>query len=399
MQSKLFGVTCLVAGTTIGAGMLALPLTLGVFSLPVALGILFLGWIFMYIAGRLNLNMLEQAGQGASLAVISSQYFPRVVPRVIFGTLVVFLMSLLTAYLSGATSLILSLLGEARLAEPLVVTGLTVALAVLMSSHHDVVDFVNRALFVVMVAIFFVMVGRLMAPSLASGTVVAAQGAGLSLPTLTLAIPVVITAFGCHLSLPSFLKFANNDLATLRRGFFWGLLLALILYAAWVVGCVAILKDPLLKEKLYAGHLTLGELTKAISLLTQAGWFMVATWVFSLLAVLTSFIGVSMALKELWAEALVRARHSWMRREFSLSMLTFALPLLICLMHSNIFTRALAAAGTYLTVIAVVIPVFIRWRQDQRQNALAPLRHQAVRLVLLLASALVVGAEVWSWGH
>lgn len=397
MITSLFGMTCLIAGTTIGAGMLALPLTLGVFSLPIALSIMAAAWAFMYIAGLLNIRMIENAGQPCSLATMTQTYFHKGFALVTFWTLAIFLMSLLTAYLSGATSLLKNLLGLAA-ADTILMLVLTCLLAVLLAMSHRVIDHANRILFILMIGIFAVMIGPMLQlelstpPTLVLDTVFTRD----QVRFLALSIPVLVTAFGSHPIIPSFVKMAGGDTTLVRKGLLWGSLLALLLYASWVIGCAAALRDTTLHARLLKGNLTLGELTGAISQLSHFDWFMITTWSFSILAILTSFIGVSMALKGLLSELFARANRPWLGSELFLSVATFGPPVGICLVHSNIFTHALAAAGSYLTVIAVILPLLILRKQETPHSTSMSCAKRLGAYGLIALSMLIIGCELLS---
>ena len=105
-KKQFWGSLFVVAGTTIGASMLALPMgmaSLGILGGSVLLIVL---WAVMYYSALVALDLNVHIGSGSSIAKIASVYLGKSASIVGAASLILLLNVLLVAYTNGATSLI-----------------------------------------------------------------------------------------------------------------------------------------------------------------------------------------------------------------------------------------------------------------------------------------------------
>ena len=111
-MNKTIGSTLLVAGTMIGAGMLAMPLTsAGIgfgFTLVLLLGL----WALLTFSALLFVELYQTAENDAGIGTLAEQYCGKAGRIIATAVLIIFLYALIAAYISGGGSLLKDLLPE-----------------------------------------------------------------------------------------------------------------------------------------------------------------------------------------------------------------------------------------------------------------------------------------------
>lgn len=112
MKNRTLGSILIVAGTTIGAGMLAMPLAAAGVGFTVTLGLLFTLWALMCYTALLLLEVYQHVPADMGLGSLAARYLGRY-GQWITGFCMLFLLYALTAaYISGAGELLASSLNQ-----------------------------------------------------------------------------------------------------------------------------------------------------------------------------------------------------------------------------------------------------------------------------------------------
>ena len=110
-MNKTVGSTLLVAGTMIGAGMLAMPLTSAGIGLTAT--VFFINWLCgqcCTFTALLFVELYQTADSDAGIGTLAAQYFGKAGRIISTAVLIVFLYALIAAYVSGGGSLLMDLL-------------------------------------------------------------------------------------------------------------------------------------------------------------------------------------------------------------------------------------------------------------------------------------------------
>ncbi len=109
-MNKTVGSTLLVAGTMIGAGMLAMPLTSAGIGLMATVFLLIGLWAVLTFTALLFVELYQTADSDAGIGTLAAQYFGKAGRIISTAVLIVFLYALIAAYVSGGGSLLMDLL-------------------------------------------------------------------------------------------------------------------------------------------------------------------------------------------------------------------------------------------------------------------------------------------------
>lgn len=226
-QISTFSITLLVSGTTIGAGVLALPLVAGQAGFVPSVFVAVLAWAAMLFSAYVMVGAYLGFHSNASLGAIYGRILGAKGMLFVEGTYVFLFGALLTAYLSGLSSIITSL--ELLPLGP-VSTGFLIWCIFAMSMCLELRRMLdgNKWLVFVMLSLFGLLIGFCV-PSFDVTRLRYTDGTFLAR-----LLPVFFGSFGFHGSIPAFCKGLNGDQFKVKKALFWGTFLALLLYLVFM---------------------------------------------------------------------------------------------------------------------------------------------------------------------
>lgn len=387
MHSKTLGCTLLIAGTTIGAGMLALPLAASPLGGPATLILMLVLWALMAYTAMLQVEASLTTGH-THLHQLAEHLLGAWGKRLAAFCVLMLFYSLAAAYISGGSSLLSQALGDEgiTLSQECSAWLFTLFFGGMVCIGTRSVDYLNRLMFatklVIMVAVLAMLLPRaegqhLLAMPLEQGLLLAG-------------LPVIFTSFGFHGSIPSVLLYLGRDPRQLRRVFVWGSALPLILYVLWQVAILGLLGQ----QRLLATGGALDGLLAGVGQVIDWSTFSQAMHLFADLALATSFLGVTLGLFDFMAKALNRRDNATGRLQTGL--ITFVPPLLFALYFPQGFIMALGYAAIALAVLAVLLPVTLVWqsRKIPEQGGYRAPGGNSGLLAAALLGLLIVGVQV-----
>ena len=361
-MNKTIGSTLLVAGTMIGAGMLAMPLTSAGIGFSFTLVLLVGLWALLTFSALLFVELYQTAESDAGIGTLAEQYFGKTGRIVATAVLIIFLYALIAAYISGGGSLLKDLLPES-FGDKVSILLFTVVFGSFIVIGTHSVDKINRVLFFVMLAAFAVVLS-LMLPEIKFDNLMATP---IDNALIISASPVFFTAFGFHGSIPSLNKYLDGNVKALRISILVGSAITLCAYILWQMSTHGLLTQneflQILKE-----DATLNGLVKATLAITGSNMIAGAVKLFSTLALVTA-------------------------GRISLGLMTFIPPLVFALFYPEGFILALGYAGQMFAFYAVVLPVSLVWKA-RRAHANLPYKVWGGNLTLIIV--LVLGVIITS---
>lgn len=351
MKNRTLGSILIVAGTTIGAGMLAMPLASAGVGFGVTFGLLITLWALMCYTALLLLEVYQHVPADMGLGSLAARYLGRYGQWATGFCMLFLLYALTAAYISGAGELLASSLNQwldwrlPPAAGVLIFTGIGGTVVCIGTS---LVDLFNRFLFSAKI-IFLAIMLALLLPHIHQVnllTLPLQQGLALS------AIPVIFTSFGFHGSIPSIVSYLGGDIRKLRRVFVIGSFIPLVAYIFWQLATLGSIDSPVFTKN--AG---LNGLLEAIREVVASPHVELAVHLFADLALATSFLGVALGLFDYLADLFQRQNSAGGRIQSGL--ITFLPPLAFALFYPRGFVMALGYAGVALAVLALMLPALL----------------------------------------
>ena len=350
---KVWGGACIVAGTAIGAGMLALPVSTALGGIVPSSLIYLLCYLFSAATGLLLVEVCYWMPNNANLV---SMAYHLLGPwgRVFAWILYIFLFySLTVAYVAGGGAfMVLACYDTIPLWLGEVLFSLIFGAIVYMGTK--VVDRINFILVVGLFVSFFVFLVLGMR-HLSLSTLMQSS----SLWQATLALPVMFTSFSYQGVIPSLFTYFGRDSQKVRKAVLLGAAMPLVVYVIW--------------EALILGIVPL-EGTYGLLQAKKMGWtaiqplkyFLHNPWIvsigqfFGFCALTTSFFGVTLALVDFLADSL-EVKNEGVRR-LLLCLLVYVPTTVIACTYPNIFLIALGYAGGVGCVLLLgLLPVLMVW--------------------------------------
>ncbi|HEQ1857396.1 TPA: tyrosine transporter TyrP [Providencia alcalifaciens] len=357
MKNRTLGSILIVAGTTIGAGMLAMPLAAaGVGFTGIACLLIGL-WMLMSYTSLLLVEVYQHNPSNMGLGSVAKKYLGPVGQIVTGLSMLLLMYALTTAYIGGAGVLISDSLsswwGITVSTQTAIVMFTIVGAAIVCVGTHSV-DFINRILFTAKTIFLVIMLAVMMPHAEAVNLSTMPLEKGLVLA----AIPVIFTSFGFHGSVPSLVNYMNGDVRKLRIIFITGSAIPLVAYILWQIATLGSIPSDTFMGIL-AQSSGLNGLLTAIRDVVATPRVNMAVALFMDLALATSFLGVALGLFDYLADLFKRSNDFIGRTQTTL--LTFVPPLLAALFFSS-FVQALTYAAVALSVLALIIPALLTMR-------------------------------------
>ena len=391
VSNKLFGAILIVAGTSIGASMLALPLvssSLGIFNSAL---LLFFIWWLGYYSSIIALKINSFYGGSFSISELCKKTFQSKIWVIADLSIVVLFYSLLAAYISGIVeiSLVKDLL-PSNIA--LYIGGLIVFILMLfIICNFRLFDLSNRIVFLIKASVFLILLISLI-PQMKCMNIAMANTNLFKSTSLYKAVPVFFTSFGFHGSIPFIMKYLNCNEQETKKAFLWGSLLSLIIYALWILSTVLVLPQygDVSFESVRNGGNDLGAFITVLSTLIGRRSFSLMVTLFSWLAIITSFLGVGIGLYDYFLEKFKLDGKFWYNK-IKAGMITFIPPIAIAIINKNIFVKALAFAAISLSILAIILPSLIALKINKTVNLKAPV------IVALLMGIVIIIFEIFNF--
>lgn len=395
--NQFLGSVMMVAGTSIGAGMLALPVSTGVYGFTPSILLFVVCWLFMLVTGLLILEVNLWFKPGANMTSMAAQTLGFGGKVIAWVTYLLLFYSLLAAYASGMGDLIRQgwvsvFAGEIHNSMGSLLFIALTAVAIYFGTRA--VDYVNRVFFIckllAFVAVIFLLLPKVEFPRLG----------GFSPNKMWLSLTIVVTSFGFHNIIPSIRVYLQDNVKKIRQAIVIGSALPLLVYIVWqiaIVGVVPLEGKEGLTAILSSGQPATG-LALALNQLMTTSWIASLFNLFTICAITTSFICVAFSLFDFLIDSFGIKRTPGGR--FSTLLLTFLPPLIFVFFYPNGFIMALSYAGIFVAILLGMLPALMSWsgrycRQHLSETAVYRPKAGKVGLVLvILFSLLIVFSEL-----
>lgn len=354
---RQLGGTLLVTGTSLGVGMLALPIATGEGGFFPSLLLYFLCWLFMLGTGLLILEACIWMPKDANLITLSHHLLGRT-GKVVCWILYLFLFfCLMVAHLAGGGSVLVQLTSSqfsswSSILLYLVLFSPVVYLGTLW------VDRLN--LLLMLGALFTYLIFVISSAPHVQGKMLLVVNWAKTWG----ALPILFTAFGYQSLIPTLMSYMDRNVKQVKRAILIGTLIPFLIYIVWeflILGIVP-LEGPFgLIDTLHKGQnavYPLKEFVKNSSLITvsQAFAFFVLT---------TSYIGIAIAFVDFLADGLKVPNRGW--HKLGLCGIVFILPTVIALIDPTIFIQALNyAGGIGVALLLGALPIWMVWNGRYR---------------------------------
>lgn len=379
-QGSLLSGTLLVAGTTIGGGMLALPVLTSLGGFLPSIVIYLSCWLFMAGTGLLFLEIslwLHREANIVSMAETTLGKWGKAAAWILY----IFLFYCLTvAYTVGCGDFLLTIFDlDTKFLGPLLFILLFGPLVIIGTR---LVSSVNVAMVISMAILYFCIV--FIAVPYINPELLRRSEWTLSLFSL----PVSFTAFAYQGIVPTLVHYLNYDIKKIRKAILFGSFIPLITYIIWqtvILGNIPTFGPGGLAEALTKGD----NAVKPLDNFINNQWLVIISNLFAFIALLTSFFGVTLGLVDFLADGLTIKKDS--RGKLLLGFLVFIPPLAISFWKPDVFLQALDLAGGYgCALLLGLLPILMVWNGRYKLQLDAPYRFMGGKPLLVVMLVFVL---------
>jgi tyrosine-specific transport protein len=391
-MTKFIGGLLLIIGTSIGAGILALPVTTAQSGFISSTLLLFFCWAIMSLSALMILEVNLWFPQDSNMISMAKHTLGLPGEVLAWISYLLLLYALLCAYIAGGADVFGALLDLIGIHTPqwLDTVLFTVILGSIVFCGIQATDYANRILMTIKLSAFVILTA-LVVPQVQPHNLTVNEP-----QYLPSAIMVMITSFGFATIVPSLRSYFNSDAKKLRNMIILGSFVPLICYIIWdfaILGSLPLTGKDSLTQILHGGHVT-SDLMIALQQVVNKTVITQLSRVFTSICVFTSFLGVALCLSDFLADGFKIQKLGLGR--IAVSALTFLPPLVIVLFYPNAFIMALTYAGICCVFLLVILPTLMVWRGTTTYNFQPSLKFLANRG--LLTATLLIGLGLFALG-
>ena len=395
--NKITSGSLIIAGTCIGAGMLALPVSTAPIGFALSLLVLVGCWALMYFTGLLTLEANLLVPADSNFISMAKATLGKMGEVITWLSYVLLLYSLMAAYLSGGGSIVNSVIdqhftGHLPIWLGPMIWAVIVGVIVFLGAGH--VDGLNRLLMFGLIAGFLVLIGF---------TLTHVDMANFSdghPKYIAAALTVVITSFGYHVTIPGLRSYLKSDTKKLKRIILIGSMIPLLVYFVWmlvVFGNIPTEGANGLMAMLKTGQPATG-LSEALAAHVGGNWVLTAAEFFVFFAIASSFLGIAYSLFDFVSDWLKMPKNAVGR--ISTAFITFIPPLVYASYFPQGFIVALSYGGIFVAILHGILPALMVWRGRKQGLATqyqSPGKFWALCVVLALALVIIMAQLVVSF--
>ena len=358
-KCDIVSTTLLIAGTCIGGGMLALPLSTGLVGFIPSTLMMFLCWIFMTTVGLLVLEAnLWMKEEDAHVITMTSRLLGPIGKWLMWLVYLFVGYASLVAYTSaggGLASLVVKSFWDIALNKfesCLLFVGI---FGLLIYFGHHLVGRINTILFSGMILAYFALVAfgiNEVEPDFVLRST-------WSIPLSLISISMFLTSFSYQYLVPSLAPMLKRHRNALRFTIIAGTTIALIIYLAWqwiVLGLIPFEGE----NGLLWAYENDAPVTIALRNVVNNTWITTIADFFTFFALATSFIGIALGLFDFLSDGLkIKAKG---RGKILLSLLIIIPTLYFAANYSRIFILALSTSGGFGDGLFNALIVLMVWK-------------------------------------
>lgn len=387
MFRKILSGSLLVAGTTVGAGMLGIPLLTAQAGFWPAVVVTIVAWFLLLLTGILYLEAALWMPLGSNLLSMSYRFLGKG-GRILAGAMFLFLYYclLVAYYAAGAPMLgmgLENLLGVS-FSGPWSYILFGILFGGIIALGAKWIDRANLILVAGMIFSYIFLMG-LGIPAIDSQKLEFANW-----PKAVFALPILFSAFGYHNILPSLVTHFGKDKRAIRLSIVIGTILALFIYLIWQWLVLGMITPQNIEIALREGK----PVTAALQGATGKRLIFTVGQLFAFFALVTSLLGVAFSVVDFLADGLKMQRTG--KKRVFLTSIAFCPPLILSILYPAIFDEALGiAGGVGEAVLNGLIPIALVWSGCFLKGLKTDLKVTRLRLgALSLAILFVMILEV-----
>ncbi|MGX9365022.1 aromatic amino acid transport family protein [Desulfoplanes sp. PS50] len=346
-------ISFLVVGNLIGVGILALPINTGLAGLgPAMIGMIVLGGAMFFSALVLGKEAVASKKENFNLPSLYQQYLGAAGKWVAIFANMLILYGLLVAYLTGGAAILANLFHiPTEYNWLLTLIFFTIITWVALMNTGLILKY-NTLIMLCLLVFFFLMV------FMGETRVQVSHYTFADWKFLPATAPIIVTAFHFHNIIPTISTSLNWNFSLLWKTMLLGMIMGFVMNALWIQTALGVLPLDDSANSLLASFQNNLPATVPMAKILGTPLFMIASLIFSLLAIMTSYLANSMGLMGFVRD--MTENQLGITNRMVVILLTFIPPLAIALIWPEVFLQALnIVGGVGIVILFGILPSII----------------------------------------
>lgn len=383
-MGKILGGILLVAGTTIGGGMLSLPITTAKSGFLYSTPLFVACWALMTFTAFLTLEVNLCFPRNSHMISMAKSTLGKPGVFITWTAYLLLLYSVVAAYIAGGQDVFRGLLQSLGIHVPRALCSIAfvIIFGSVVTRGVRQVDIVNRILMIFKLGAIFVLIFLIGKHANKTNF---SQG---HIRFVLSSVSIAILSFSFSPLIPTLRAYFNDNVSQLRWVILVGTVLPLLCYIGWnaaIFGSVPVNGDYGLKRLIIHSQPITG-LLESVHHYVPNGSIAFIAKIFTSICILTAFVSVALSLSDYLADGFKITKEGW-GKVFVLSM-TFMPPLLIAIFYPRAFILFLSFAGLLCTLMFVLMPSLMAWVCRYRRNMIMSYQVIGGRVLIVLSIVL-----------
>ena len=364
-MGHVLGGSLLIAGTTIGVGMLALPIATGEAGFFPSMLIYSLCWLFMLCTGLALLEVCQWMPKDANLITMAYRLLGPWGRGVCWVFYLFLFVTVMIAHIAGGGDVLYEI-SQGTIPRWMADCVYVILLAPIIYLGTHLVDRVNLILMVGVVTSYFLFI--LFSHSHVNADLLVKSNWSKS----WLAIPIIFTAFTYQVIIPTLMTYMERNVKKIRLAIILGTTIPLVVYLVWEVLILGIVPIEGLRKAKELGQNAVWPLKEIVG---GSEIFNIGK-AFAFFTLTTSYLALALAYLDFLSDGL-KIKKTQIHK-IGLCVFMFIPPLLVSISDPHIFLQALNFAGGYSCAILFgLFPPLMVWvgryiKKQPKQNEILP---------------------------
>jgi tyrosine-specific transport protein len=351
----------------------------------------------MYYTSLINLELNLQAGEGLALGALGRIFSGRIAELAGIVSLKLLSYSLLAVFLYGGSSILQKLYHNHHIELFSIITYSALITVGFLFLPIKWLDYFNRCLFAVLLIVVLILI---------SGLITKIEWSDLpwfsneytDISVWQALIPIVFTSFGFQVIFHILTNYCNKNVIILKKAFLWGSFIPAIVYIIWTCSVISVVHyhDPHFYQHMIMGKAEIGDLIQTLCGVAQWQCVQLLVWWISLLAIITSIIGVGIGLCDALRGLLSKIIRNSLACRIVAVVMTVLPPYLVAILVPNAFIVVLGFAGMILAVIAILLPAYLLRQARIQKLHYSELNRKWLTQFSVVAAFIIIGCEIFN---
>lgn len=356
INNKIVSSVFIIMGTAIGGSMVAMPLALSGVGFIVSIVILIIMCLVLNYAALLVVELYQYHSPDTTLTQMAEYYLGKSGRNILAISMFILMFSLIAAYISGSGEW-LHVIGKyfgldyLNYVYSAFMTGVLMVLLVLGTRQ---IDIFNQCLFMLKMTLLLIILLSMFSFVNLDNLSNMPENSLIILNSL----PIIATVFGFHTCIQSLEIYLVGNHQKIRKAILISSGILLIVNILWILVIFGSLDSASIEAIKDGGNAN--SVSLVMSQLLKNPHIEIGIKIFNLLAILTSFVGVSLGMFD-YVSTSLQLNKKLLDRFFS-ALITFFIPVLFVIFYPNGFLLALKGAAIAMGMMTLIIPTLMVWK-------------------------------------